>query len=622
MAATFVPAAFAWLILGVLGEEGKRIKRILPMLWGVSTILLVASPFSLVVARVDTIRELQVVHPGPLYPIFVGYFILACAFTFVELIISLRKSKGTKRNQLGYYLGGFLLAYLAGTLHFLSMYLHQEPIPHDIFVIAFISLLAYAIVKHRVMDVNLAARYALIQVFYGLLIGIPSVFLILWANQTIITAVVVFTITLASPTLFRWAREMLTETVDRLPMFRGRYERFGRLEALFSDISSTKTLVEWNDTVKDVATILCQTENIAILVKDNPGKRFIARASEGFSQAEKVFLNLPMHCILASFLSKSKNLLLAETALALCTNEERTQMEVDLELMRSSICVPILFDGALYAIIGLGEKPDKEAFNDLELTSLAALARAAEHQLRVILSGLAQEQTTSIWAHDLIKPFTLKGSFQYLEQMLEGSFGPMSAETQQALKLILNDIGFVKQNLKQVLSPGQGDSYNILSTTLTGVYSRVRENYTLESIKRHFNWHVNVPPEDLRVFCDWSMIEHRVLANLIENAFRYTPTDGTVELGWQIIDGKFVGFVKDNGIGIRENDVPKLFKPRSQLEEGKGGLSGLGLFSAKSVVDAHNGRIWVESTFGKGATFFFELPLASAPHKNAKREDA
>lgn len=291
-------------------------------------------------------------------------------------------------------------------------------------------------------------------------------------------------------------------------------------------------------------------------------------------------------------------------------------MEDDLRLMRSSICVPIFFDGILYGVISLGEKSNKEAFNDLELTSLTALSRDAEQQLRVILSGLAQEQMTSIWAHDLIKPFTLKGSFQYLEQMLEGSFGPMSAETQQALKLVLNDIGFVKQNLKQVLSPGQGDSYNILSTTLTGVYSRARENYTIESIKRHFNWRVDVPPEDLRVFCDWSMIEHRVLANLIENAFRYTPTDGTVELGWQISDGKFVGFVKDNGIGIREHDIPNLFKPHSQLEAGKGGLSGLGLFSAKSVVEAHNGRIWVESTFGKGATFFFELPLASAPHKH------
>lgn len=611
-----VPAAFAWLILGVLGGEGKRIKRILPVLWGVSTILLTASPFSLVVARVDTVRDLQVIHPGPLYSIFVGYFVLACAFTFVELIISLRRSEGNKRNQLGYYLGGFLLAYLAGTLHFLSMYLHREPIPHDIFVIAFISLLAYAIVKHRVMNVNLAARYALIQGFYGLLIGIPSLVLILWANQIFITATVILSLTLASPSLFRWARGMLTETVDRLPMFRGRYERFGRLESLFSDISSTKTLVEWNDTVKDVAMILCPTETIALLVKDEPGKRFIVRASDGFSREDKIFLNLPMHSVLATHLSKSRNLLLAETALALCTAEERRYMEDDLRLMRSSICVPIFFDGILYGVISLGEKSNKEAFNDLELTSLTALSRDAEQQLRVILSGLAQEQMTSIWAHDLIKPFTLKGSFQYLEQMLEGSFGPMSAETQQALKLVLNDIGFVKQNLKQVLSPGQGDSYNILSTTLTGVYSRARENYTIESIKRHFNWRVDVPPEDLRVFCDWSMIEHRVLANLIENAFRYTPTDGTVELGWQISDGKFVGFVKDNGIGIREHDIPNLFKPHSQLEAGKGGLSGLGLFSAKSVVEAHNGRIWVESTFGKGATFFFELPLASAPHKH------
>lgn len=617
MAATMVPAAFAWLILGVLGGSEKRIKRMLPLLWGISSILLAASPSSLVVSWVDTVRDLQVVRPGPLYSIFVGYFVLACGFTFIELIFSLHRSEGNKRNQLGYYLGGFLLAYLAGTLHFLSMYLHREPIPHDIFVIAFISLLAYAIVKHRVMNVNLAARYALIQGFYGLLIGIPAVVLILWANQIFITAAVVFSLTLASPSLFRWAKEMLTETVDRLPMFRGRYERFGRLESLFSDIASAKTLEEWIDTVKDVAVLLCSTDTVALLVKDEPGKRFIVRASDGFSQAEKLFLNLPMNSVLSTYLKKSRKLLLTETALTSCTAEERNQMEGDLSLMRSAICVPILFDGMLYAVITLGEKPEKEAFNDLELTSLTALSGAAEHQLRVILSGLAQEQTTSIWAHDLIKPFTLKGSFQYLEQMLEGSFGSMSAEAQQALKLVLNDVGFVKHNLGKVLNPGQGDIYNIFSTSLTEVYSRVRENYTLESIKRRFKWRVDVPPEDLRVFCDWAVIEHRVLANLIENAFRYTPANGVVELGWQIKDGKFVGFIKDNGIGIREDDIPKLFKQRSQLKAENAGLSGLGLFSAKSVVEAHSGRIWVESIFGKGATFFFELPLASAPHKSA-----
>jgi signal transduction histidine kinase len=622
LGAIFGPPSFVWFVSAALPNEHKTLRIICRTCWIISVGLCLFGFSPLFISEVLTKEGLSGIRGGPLFHFYFVYFILVCAYAFFELLKGVGNTNGQKCTQLKYILAAFLVAYVGGGLHFLSVYTFHEPIPHDIFVIAYIAMMAYAVVKHRLMEVNLAARYGTIETLSGLLVGLPLVGLTIWIDTNLFTSIVIISLVLSGSRYFKGLRRSLTQAVDRLPMFRGRYERFGRLEDLFSDIASTKTLVEWNDTVKDVAMILCPTETTALLVKDEPGKRFIARASDGFDRADKIFLHLPMHSVLASHLSKSRNLLLAETALALCTNNERNHMEDDFRLMRSAICVPILFEGTLYAIISLGEKPNRVAFNDLELTSLTALSRAAEHALRAILSGLAQAQSSSIWAHDLIKPFTLKGSFQYLEQMLEGSFGPMSAETQQALKLILNDIGFVKQNLKQVLSPGQGDSYNIISTSLTRVYSRARENYTLESIKRHFNWRVDVPPEDLRVFCDWSMIEHRVLANLIENAFRYTPTDGTVELGWKIDDRKFVGFVKDNGIGIRENDIPKLFKARSQLEEGKGGLSGLGLFSAKSVVEAHNGRIWVESTFGKGATFFFELPLASAPHKNAKREDA
>ncbi len=622
LAACLTPLGFLLLSGTLVNANNKTYTTLRKSSFILAGVFILLLPTPWFIAGVQSDGSFRAVRAGLFYHLYVGYFSVFFSYSFYELFRGIKATSGEKKNQLKYVLGAFFIGSLGGGIHFLAVYIHKEPFPHDVLVIAFVAILAYAVIKHRLMEVNLAARYGVIETMLGILVGLPIVGLTIWIDTKIFTSFVIISLVLLSTRYFKTLRSSLTKAVDRLPMFRGRYERFERLEALFSDISSTKTLVEWYETIKEVALIICPTDNIALLVKDEHAKRFIVRTSEGFDPATKIFLYIPTNSILATHLNKNRTLLLVENALASCTAEEKSQMERDLILMRSAICVPIFHTGTPYAIISLGEKPDKEAFNDLELTSLAALARAAEQQLRVILSGLAQEQTTSIWAHDLMKPFTLKGSFQYLEQMLEGSFGPLSADIQQAIKLILNDIGFVRQNLKQVLSPGQGDSFNISSTPLTGVYSRVRENYTIESIKRHFNWRVDVPPEDLRVFCDWSVIEHRVLANLIENAFRYTPSEGTVELGWRMTNDKFVGFVKDNGIGIRESDIPKLFKPHSQLEEGNKGFSGLGLFSAKSVIEAHNGKIWVESTFGKGATFFFELPLASAPHKKSYREDA
>ena len=168
--------------------------------------------------------------------------------------------------------------------------------------------MTYAVVKHRLMEVNLAVRYGTIEALFGLLIGLPLVGLTIFIDTNLFTSIVIVSLVLFGARYFKDLRKSLTQAVDRLPMFRGRYERFGRLEALFSDISSTKTLVEWNDTVKDVAMILCPTETIALLVKDEPAKRFIARASEGFDQAEKLFLNLPIHSVLSAHLSKRRKM--------------------------------------------------------------------------------------------------------------------------------------------------------------------------------------------------------------------------------------------------------------------------------------------------------------------------
>ena len=106
-----------------------------------------------------------------------------------------------------------------------------------------------------------------------------------------------------------------------------------------------------------------------------------------------------------------------------------------------------------------------------------------------------------------------------------------------------------------------------------------------------------------------SLLEHRVIANLVENAFRHTPTGGTVQLSYLLEGESFVGFVRDTGPGIPKEDIPRLFTPGTQLDPQNKGLAGLGLASVKSVIDAHGGRVWVESEPEKGSTFYFQLPV-------------
>jgi signal transduction histidine kinase len=102
----------------------------------------------------------------------------------------------------------------------------------------------------------------------------------------------------------------------------------------------------------------------------------------------------------------------------------------------------------------------------------------------------------------------------------------------------------------------------------------------------------------------------QVLSNLIGNAIKFTPLQGTITLRARQVDGKVRISVKDTGPGISEEAVPHLFerfwRATSALERG----TGLGLSIAKSIVEAHGGTLWVETREGAGSTFFFTLPVA------------
>jgi K+-sensing histidine kinase KdpD len=108
----------------------------------------------------------------------------------------------------------------------------------------------------------------------------------------------------------------------------------------------------------------------------------------------------------------------------------------------------------------------------------------------------------------------------------------------------------------------------------------------------------------------------RVLHNLVENAIKYSPKGGEVRIFGNCSDARLVIGVSDEGIGISPEDQPRLFKSFERLNASvKGAIqgTGLGLRVCQILVEAHDGRIWVESMQGKGSTFFFSLPVAETP---------
>jgi len=100
----------------------------------------------------------------------------------------------------------------------------------------------------------------------------------------------------------------------------------------------------------------------------------------------------------------------------------------------------------------------------------------------------------------------------------------------------------------------------------------------------------------------------QVLYNLVENAVKYSPAGSEVRIFSRQERGGLVIGVRDYGIGIAPEDQQKLFEPFARLKENVAGGIGLGLVVCKRLVEAHGGRIWVESQPDQGATFLFTIP--------------
>lgn len=535
------------------------------------------------------------------------------------IIRKLKSAKTAERMQLLYVAIGATVSILFGLLAsmllpILGIYELNKFGPAGTLVM--VGSFSYAIVRYGLLDVNLALRQASVMALSAALMSAPFILVAWISDSRAVVYLAIFAAFLFGIRIHGRLSTFLASAVDRLPFFRGRYEEFQRLHLHFKSIAQAQTVSDWAKRIVEVAGRLFHPERVMILVREEHKKRFLIRGSSGVDAASAVFSFLPFDGALAGLLTRTREVFIADCAKEMFTREAQQEVQTDIQLFQASVFVPIVHDDVLYAVLVLGTKSEGRVYHSLDLTSLEALARASEHALRVVLSGLSQEQLTAVWAHDLVKPFSAKGSFNLLDDLLSGSMGPLSEPMQSALKLMRGDADFVKRNLGRLLHPLQSATFEILPGPLTDLFERVRDKFEGYAVRQGIQWTVSVPPMGLRAFFDSAMIEHRVLANLVENAFRHTPRGGSVTLGYDVQRSLRI-YVKDTGIGIKEKDVDQLFQPRSQLEGGVQGLAGLGLFSAKIVVDAHKGTIGVESSFGKGSTFFFDLPLASVPFNDS-----
>jgi PAS domain S-box-containing protein len=266
-----------------------------------------------------------------------------------------------------------------------------------------------------------------------------------------------------------------------------------------------------------------------------------------------------------------------------------------------------------------------ETFRDEEGTVVRMIGTVADitdineklEQKRLFSIMKEREDFMATLTHDMKNP--LIGANRLLEMFVSGRLGEITFQqcdmlqclkesNSELLRLIadLIDVYRFEKDVK-ILSPSDCDLVSIISLCS----SRIVAFAELRSIK-----FITELPQKMEVVADARRIE-RVVQNLLDNALKFTPDNGTMKVRLFSQEANIVIEIEDNGPGITPEEQPRLFQRFAQGSAGKryAGGSGLGLYLCKQIVDAHGGTISCESQPNKVTIFRVILPKTNDPNE-------
>lgn len=261
----------------------------------------------------------------------------------------------------------------------------------------------------------------------------------------------------------------------------------------------------------------------------------------------------------------------------------------------------------------------------IDITAL----KNAENELELINKELAKsnkelDDFAYIASHDLREP--LRGIMNYCSFIMEDYGDKLDADGRSKLETLIRLSSHQEKLIQSLLEYSRVGRLELAAEKVD--FNTVIA-HTIESVKATFrNGDINIlVPRPLPVvLCDRVRI-YAVFSNLITNALKYNDKPKQIiEVGyitqspapteaspWQSVEFKNTShqifYVKDNGIGIKENHLDKIFTifKRLHAKDKYGGGTGIGLTIVKKIIELHHGRIWAESTFGEGTVFYFTL---------------
>jgi two-component system NtrC family sensor kinase len=221
-----------------------------------------------------------------------------------------------------------------------------------------------------------------------------------------------------------------------------------------------------------------------------------------------------------------------------------------------------------------------------------------------------KSEFVSVVSHDLRSPLTsILGYVQLLERA-----GELNDAQKDFVKRVHSSVDNITSLIGDLLDLGRletGLDLTLTACSLNDIIIQVVENAQMAIQDKKLNLDLNLLEEECFVQGDRKRL-HQAFNNLVNNAIKYTSEKGKITIRINKKDGQIITQVEDTGVGISPGDQPyvfdKFFRSDQVMDNFQG--SGLGLSIVKSVVERHNGRIWLFSAPEKGTTFTVVLPVA------------
>ncbi len=225
----------------------------------------------------------------------------------------------------------------------------------------------------------------------------------------------------------------------------------------------------------------------------------------------------------------------------------------------------------------------------------------------IVKSEKIKNDFISSISHELRTPLTsIKG---WAETLLTGEMEDKE-ETREGLKIISKEtdrlVGLVEELLDFSRLYTKKLTINIQKVKINNILEEVKRQYEITAEDKDVQLQLTVDEEIAEIKGDFNRLK-QVFINLIDNALKFTPNQGTVQISTNKLENNIVIKITDNGVGIAADDLPRVTEKFFKGSSKRSG-SGLGLSISKEIIELHGGHMEVTSTAGKGTTVIIYLP--------------